>query len=225
MTIHLGRRSPDGSCGLPGGQQDGPSSPCLALLPVGLAEPPGSPRALVRSYRTVSPLPVRRARRPAAIGGLLSVALSCGSPRLGVTQHRALWSPDVPRTGPVSRRPGPRPPGRLATARQSKRSRSGTHTCQIATFWRRRGPARRSARRGSRRACRARRRSRGDRRAGPGRSAGLWPLKSPRCSSRTSQIDDADRDPEHERADAGERAVGEARVGHRGARPANPPSA
>src|SRR5262245_27278565 len=32
-----------------------------------------------------------------AIGGLLSVALSCGSPRLGVTQHHALWSPDVPR--------------------------------------------------------------------------------------------------------------------------------
>src|SRR6185436_17370393 len=32
-----------------------------------------------------------------AIGGLLSVALSCESPRLGVTQHLALWSPDVPR--------------------------------------------------------------------------------------------------------------------------------
>jgi hypothetical protein len=30
---------------------------CLTLLPVGFAEPPGSPRALVRSYRTVSPLP------------------------------------------------------------------------------------------------------------------------------------------------------------------------
>ena len=47
-----------------------------------------------------------------AIGGLLSVALSCGSPRLGVTQHPALWSPDVPRTGQA----GTRPPGRLATA-------------------------------------------------------------------------------------------------------------
>ena len=45
-----------------------------------------------------------------AIGGLLSVALSCGSPRLGVTQHRALWSPDVPRIGHAD----PRPPGRLA---------------------------------------------------------------------------------------------------------------
>src|SRR5581483_5320874 len=34
-----------------------------------------------------------------AIGGLFSVALSFGSPRLGVTQHPALRSPDVPRTG------------------------------------------------------------------------------------------------------------------------------
>src|SRR5688500_9735346 len=33
----------------------GPLSPYLALLRVGFAEPPGSPRALVRSYRTVSP--------------------------------------------------------------------------------------------------------------------------------------------------------------------------
>ena len=31
-----------------------------------------------------------------AIGGLFSVALSCGSPRLAVSQHPALWSPDLP---------------------------------------------------------------------------------------------------------------------------------
>jgi hypothetical protein len=31
---------------------------CVALLRVGFAEPPGSPRTLVRSYRTVSPSPV-----------------------------------------------------------------------------------------------------------------------------------------------------------------------
>src|SRR5699024_5164258 len=30
-------------------------------------------------------------------GGLLSVALSRGSPRAGVTHHPALWSPAVPR--------------------------------------------------------------------------------------------------------------------------------
>lgn len=35
--------------------------------------------------------------RPKPMGGLFSVALSRGSPRVGVTHHRALWSPDVPR--------------------------------------------------------------------------------------------------------------------------------
>ena len=38
-----------------------------------------------------------------AIGGLLSVALSFGSPRLAVSQHPALWSPDLPRHGPRPR--------------------------------------------------------------------------------------------------------------------------
>ena len=90
--------------------------PRLALLRVGFTEPPRSPSALVRSYRTVSPLPVR-ARRP-AIGGFLSVALSCGSPRLAVSQHPALWSPDLPRHDPAVR-PVPRPPGRLTVTLNS----------------------------------------------------------------------------------------------------------
>lgn len=47
----------------------------------------------VRSYRTISPLPacLRKHRR------YLSVALSVGSRRPGVTWHRTLWSPDFPR--------------------------------------------------------------------------------------------------------------------------------
>jgi hypothetical protein len=44
--------------GLAGGQP----TPCLALLPVGFTEPPRSPGALVVSYTTVSPLPVRVCR-------------------------------------------------------------------------------------------------------------------------------------------------------------------
>ncbi len=36
---------------------------------------------------------------PLSRGGLLSVALSRGSPRVGVTHHLALWSPDFPRPG------------------------------------------------------------------------------------------------------------------------------
>ncbi len=69
---------------------------CSALLRVGFAEPPGSPRTLVRSYRTVSPSPV--AGRPAHRRSL-SVALSVRSPRPGSRQHPALWSPDFPRRG------------------------------------------------------------------------------------------------------------------------------
>ena len=73
----------------------GPPCPCSTLLRMGFAEPSRSPGTLVVSYTTVSPLPV--GRLPGPIGGLLSVALSVGSPRLGVTQHPALWSPDFPR--------------------------------------------------------------------------------------------------------------------------------
>jgi hypothetical protein len=44
---------------------------------MGFTKPPELPPVLVRSYRTVSPLPDPRR----AIGGLFSVALSSGSPR------------------------------------------------------------------------------------------------------------------------------------------------
>lgn len=49
-----------------------------------------SPWTLVVSYTTLSAL-------PGEPGGLLSVALSRGLPRVGVTHHSPLWSPDVPR--------------------------------------------------------------------------------------------------------------------------------
>jgi hypothetical protein len=72
-----------------------PRRSCLALLPMGDTWPPVSPRAPVVSYTTFSPL-LRRLCR-------LSRLLFCGPfppgslrPRLGVTQHRALWSPDFP---------------------------------------------------------------------------------------------------------------------------------
>src|SRR6185312_16353934 len=79
----------------------GPPCPTLGLAPGGVYLAARSPGSLVRSYRTVSPLPVRRS----AIGGLLSVALSCESPRLAVSQHPALWSPDLPRSDPGRARP------------------------------------------------------------------------------------------------------------------------
>src|SRR2546430_770933 len=83
-VIHLGRSLPAGSCRLPGARRAA-SSPPLALHPGGLASPPASPRALVVSCTTVSPLPRRPRGTP--VGGLLSVALSIGFPRPGVTRH------------------------------------------------------------------------------------------------------------------------------------------
>ena len=75
VTIHL--------CGLPVGasallrapRRTSRPSHCSALLRVGVTQPPRSLPTLVRSYRTVSPLPVPAPRGVRAIGGLLSVAL------------------------------------------------------------------------------------------------------------------------------------------------------
>ena len=108
-TIHLGRPLPAASSGLPadsGGQPSNVRAPgepgFLTLLQVGFAEPNRFPDPLVVSYATVSPLPGRRERRS---GGLFSVALSRGLPRVGVTHHPALWSPDLPRTLARRRQP------------------------------------------------------------------------------------------------------------------------
>jgi hypothetical protein len=55
VVIHLS--GPPGDCSRRNGRAA--HVPRLALLRVGFAEPIASPRSLVRSYRTVSPLPVR----------------------------------------------------------------------------------------------------------------------------------------------------------------------
>src|SRR4051812_10672835 len=89
---------------------------CLALLRVGFAEPCRSPCTLVRSYRTVAPLPVAS---ELAHRRSLSVALSVRSPRPGSRQHSALWSPDFPRHG--HRSAVPRPPGQLTVTLSVRR--------------------------------------------------------------------------------------------------------
>jgi len=55
----------------------------------------------VRSYRTISPLPVPRR----AIGRVFSVALSLGSPPVAVSHHRALPCSDFPPAAKCRRRP------------------------------------------------------------------------------------------------------------------------
>ena len=75
-----------------------------------------SPRPLVVSYTTVSPLPDAEAP-----GGLFSVALALELPRVGVTHRPALWSPDVPRR-PLGRR------DRLASPFRSQSTASAART-------------------------------------------------------------------------------------------------
>jgi hypothetical protein len=80
--------------------------PYSSLLREGLASPPVARLSRVGSYPTISTLPggrdapatsprPLRGRAP-LFGGVISVALSLGLPRVGVTDFPALWSPDFP---------------------------------------------------------------------------------------------------------------------------------
>ncbi len=125
MIIYLGRRLPGASSDLPGSRNGSGRSVCivpalrrgeplrlagsgalppyLVLLPMGFTEPSRSPGLLVSSYLAVSPLP-RPWRKHPSRGGFFSVALSLSGAAsvkrqpqtVGVTHHRALWSPDFP---------------------------------------------------------------------------------------------------------------------------------
>ena len=119
MAIHLGRPSPGASRDRPG--QTGPETnpetvlrppphrPYLVLLPEGFAVPPplpGARCALTAPFHPCSPALRRRT------SGLLSVALSLGSPPPGVTRLRASEEPGLSSAARLGRRR--RPSGRLA---------------------------------------------------------------------------------------------------------------
>ena len=89
MTIHL--------CDLPGSVCGRAALSLLDLAPGGvcLAAP------VARSAGAL--LPHRFTLADAFAGGLFSVALSCESPRLAVSQHPALRSPDLPRSALADR--------------------------------------------------------------------------------------------------------------------------
>src|SRR5450759_6029032 len=92
-AIHLGYSLPSTSSGLPASSGGPPSNACcLTLLQVGFTEPLQSPGVLVVSYTTVSPLPRCLPDRSRMVhrGGLFSVELSRGSPRVVVRHHLAL---------------------------------------------------------------------------------------------------------------------------------------
>ncbi len=88
MAIHLGPPSPTGSGSQPGslGREnpggEPPRDPYLALLLAGLAMPPTLPPARWALTPPFHPYPL--AKPP---GGLISVALSLGLPRAGVTRR------------------------------------------------------------------------------------------------------------------------------------------
>src|SRR6187431_1562644 len=79
----------------PGAVRATPLRPYLVLLQVGFAVPSVLPRP--RCALTAPFHPCRPDACATVLGGLLSVALSVGSRRPGITWHLALWSPDFPR--------------------------------------------------------------------------------------------------------------------------------
>ena len=103
MAIHLGRPSPGASRdpprrrrGNPRGQAKPGRPPLLGLAPGGVYRAAAVAGSAVRSYRTLSPLPVVAEARA---GGLLSAALSLGFPPPGVTRHRVSMEPGLSSPG------------------------------------------------------------------------------------------------------------------------------
>ena len=98
MTIHLGRSLPNASRDLPG--PDARTrllmhGSLFGLAPGGVYPATTVTGSAVRSYRTLSPLPRNIRPKTNNAGGLLSVALSLGSPPPGVTRHRIPVEPGL----------------------------------------------------------------------------------------------------------------------------------
>ena len=95
VIIHLGLPLPTASCDLPANIERAARShrPCG---PLGLA-PGGVYQAVMVTHGAGGLLHHRFTLTRIAPGGLFSVALSRGLPRVGVTHRLALWSPDFPR--------------------------------------------------------------------------------------------------------------------------------
>ena len=105
VTIHL--------CGLPGSVSGRAALSLFGLAPDGVyragrVAPAAGALLPHRFTLTCASVP----GGTEAIGGLFSVALSCGSPRLAASQHPSLRSPDLPQRIPRMGKT-PRSPGRL----------------------------------------------------------------------------------------------------------------
>ena len=95
MVIYLGHGLPNASSSQP--ERDHEAGHLirsyLALLQMGFTMPCLSPNTRWALTPPFHPCPQCFST---PVGGLFSVALSVGFPRLGVTQHFALWSSDFP---------------------------------------------------------------------------------------------------------------------------------
>ena len=102
-AIPLGPASPQDSSSQPGNDAGHVIVPLFGLAPGGVCRAgllPDSRCALTAPFHPC------HACLATPFGGLLSVALSVGSRRPGVTWHPALWSPDFPRRANATRLPG-----------------------------------------------------------------------------------------------------------------------
>jgi len=113
MTIPLGHSSPSASRDRPGRRRESAPGPCGPAVPTWSCSRWGLPcRRRYRRRGALLPHPFTLAARRSELGGLLSVALSLGSPPPGVTRHRASVEPGLSSLGPL---PGEeRSSGRLA---------------------------------------------------------------------------------------------------------------
>ena len=98
-----------------------PPAPLFGLAPGGVYPATDVATGAVRSYRTISPLPISRER---LVGGIFSVALSVGSRPPGITWHPALRSPDFPPHRETRRLPGRLPPVFSPSRGQNHRTES-----------------------------------------------------------------------------------------------------
>src|ERR671922_3120378 len=106
VTIHLGRRSPDGSSSAPGSSAGRLRAEPVRLAPDGVWLAAVSPRRWWALTPPFHPCLRRLRRVRIAAGGLLSVPLSVGFRRLGFSQRPALRCPDFPRAANDPRSPG-----------------------------------------------------------------------------------------------------------------------
>ncbi len=144
MAIHLGRPSPDASSDQPGRPARKPAEPPpregrRRAAPIRSCSPWGLPcrrRCRRRGALLPHPFTLARRRRLARTGGLLSVALSLGSPPPGVTRHRVSVEPGLssPRREPKGGHPTVWRHSRRTRAARRRQARATTskRTCAVS---------------------------------------------------------------------------------------------